>query len=67
MKPCGSPFLGLDVDSFWRQMEVCFRPLLSTASPERALRPDPERMPVIALDPPPAEWPDPADFVSDEA
>ncbi len=29
MRPCGSPFLGLDVDAFWRGMEECFRPLLA--------------------------------------
>jgi hypothetical protein len=66
MEPCGSPFLGLDTAAFWVQMEQCFRTLLSTSEPDRTLRPDPARVPVIELDPPPAAWPDPEDYVSDE-
>src|SRR5256885_12285221 len=27
MRPCGSPYHGLDVDAFWRGMEECYRPL----------------------------------------
>jgi hypothetical protein len=65
MKPCGSPFLGLDVDGFWRQMAGCFEPLLSSASPDRGLRPASERMPTITLDPPPEAWPDHAEFGHD--
>jgi predicted metal-dependent hydrolase len=66
MRPCGSPFMGLDTEAFWAKMERCFAPLLGTASPERSLRPDPALLPVITLDPPPAAWPDPSDFVPDE-
>jgi hypothetical protein len=66
MKKCGSPFLGLDVDDFWRQMGRCFEPLLSTSAPDRALRPDPDWMPVLRLDPPPATWPDPEAYIPDE-
>src|SRR5690349_14906742 len=66
MKVCGSPFLGLDVAAFWRQMGQCFEPLLNTDSPDRDLRPALELMPVLTLDPPPAAWPNPADFVGDE-
>src|ERR1700731_3397272 len=29
MAPCGSPFLGVDSDAFWRQMERCFAELLA--------------------------------------
>jgi uncharacterized protein len=66
MRPCGSHFLGLDVDGFWRQMEECFRPLLAAGgAPDRALRPDPARLPVLALDPAPDAWPDPEDFIGD--
>jgi hypothetical protein len=65
MQPCGSPFLGLDTASFWRQMEECFRPLLQTA-PERTTRPDPALVPTIALEPAPEAWPDPEDYVSKE-
>jgi hypothetical protein len=66
MKPCGSPFLGLDAQQFWQQMELCFHPLLTSTSPDRDLRPAPEHLPVITLDPPPGHWPNPEDFVADE-
>jgi hypothetical protein len=65
MAPCGSPFLGLDADAFWTQMEHCFRPLLATPAPDRALRSEPATIPVIALDPPPEQWPDPEEFLHD--
>jgi len=53
MKNCGSPFLGLDVDDFWRQMAHCFEPLLNNPAPDRGLRPDPELLPTLTLNPPP--------------
>ncbi len=68
MMPVGSPFLGLDVAAFWRGMEECFRPVLGPrpTSGGLGLRPDPALVPAITLDPPPAEWPDPAQFVAPE-
>ena len=66
MLPCGSPFWGLDSDAFWSRMERCFGPLLETKTPDRSLRPDPQLLPTIALDPPPAVWPDPSEFVHDD-
>jgi uncharacterized protein len=66
MKPCGSPFMGLDSDAFWRQMEVCFAALLATPTPERSLRPEPALIPVIRLEPPPETWPNPDDFLDEE-
>ncbi len=54
----GSPYLGLDNDRFWQQMERCFAPVLASPDPDRDLRPDEALMPVITLDPPPARWPD---------
>jgi hypothetical protein len=66
MAPCGSPFLGLDTAGFWRQMELCFAPLLGGSPPDRSVRPDPELLPRITLDPPPGAWPDPADYRHDE-
>src|SRR4051795_4935262 len=66
MEPCGSPFLGLDSAGFWRQMGQCFRPLLGPGTVARETRPDPALIPRVVLDPPPAAWPDPADFVSDD-
>jgi hypothetical protein len=66
MKTCGSPFLGLDIEDFWRQMGRCFEPLLSTPTPDRALRPAPELIPLLTLDPPPETWPNPAEYVHDD-
>jgi uncharacterized protein len=66
MRPCGSPYLGLDAAAFWRQMGLCFEPLLATDDPDPSVRPDPARVPVVALDPPPASWPDPEAFLPDE-
>jgi hypothetical protein len=63
MRPCGSPFLGLDADAFWRQMDRCFGPLLAEAMPDRLLRPQEDLLPTIALDPPPSAWPDPAAYL----
>ena len=66
MTPVGSPFLGVDVTAFWRDMEECFRPVLGPQPPERSVRPDPERTPRLTLDPPPERWPDPTEFVAPE-
>lgn len=64
MRGCGSPFLGLDQEAFWARMARCFEPLLCPGPTDRGLRPDPELMPTITLDPPPDAWPDPEDYVS---
>jgi uncharacterized protein len=66
MRPCGSPFLGLNADAFWSRMERCFQPLLETSNPDRSLRPEPTLLPTITLDPPPAAWPDPWQFIDEE-
>jgi hypothetical protein len=55
-------FLGLDIEDFWRRMEVCFRPVLESTDPDRGLRPVEELIPTIELDPPPARWPEPSEF-----
>jgi uncharacterized protein len=60
-----SPFRGLDLAEFWRQMEVCFLPVLRT-DPNPATRPEESRLPRIDLNPPPAVWPDPAAFLKEE-
>ncbi len=67
MEGLTSPYQGLNLDEFWRQMEVCFAPLLADPNPDRHLRPDEALMPVIHLEPPPETWPDPSDFESEEA
>src|SRR5262249_41641139 len=48
---CPSPLLGLDLAAFETQMTDCFAPLLSEPTPDRSLRPDPERLPRIELNP----------------
>lgn len=63
MKPYGSPYLGLNVEGFWQQMEHCFAEPLAAADLNRAMYPDEEQMPVLTLDPPPTVWPDPEEFV----
>ncbi len=65
MEPYGSPTLGLDTAAFWAQMERCFAPVLACPDPNRDLRPDPALIPTIALDPAPAHWPDPREFLRD--
>jgi predicted metal-dependent hydrolase len=60
----GTPYLGLDTEAFWRQMEHCFAQAL--ASPDLSgtqVRLDPSQVPVLRLNPPPAAWPDPAEFL----
>ncbi len=65
MRRFGSPYLGLDQDAFWGQMDRCFAELVATAEPPRtAIRE--ELIPEIDLNPPPASWPDPAQFVEPE-
>ena len=62
-----SPHLGLDCDGFWRAMTACFAPVHATADLlRRDLRPDAALIPTIALDPPPAAWPDPAPYLEDD-
>ena len=66
MAQVGSPFWGLDVDDFWRRMEVCFRPVLAPQPAERTTRPDPNLIPTIALVPPPETWPNPEEFIHED-
>ncbi len=66
MLPCGSPFWGLDVDSFWQAMERCYGTLLTDPNPDRSLRPDPALAPIITLEPEPEQWPDPEEFLPEE-
>jgi predicted metal-dependent hydrolase len=62
-----SPHLGLDCDAFWRQMAICFVPVhAETNLLRRDLRPDEALIPTITLDPPPAAWPDPEEFLEED-
>jgi uncharacterized protein len=60
------PYRGLDGSRFWQQMENCFAEAL--AAGEHGPRPvlHEELVPKITLDPPPASWPDPDDFVEED-
>jgi predicted metal-dependent hydrolase len=66
MRPYGDRYLGLDEKTFWRQMERCFAEVLAATDPDRNLRPEDELLPTITLDPVPASWPNPDDFVEEE-
>ncbi|MBL8794433.1 MAG: DUF309 domain-containing protein [Planctomycetia bacterium] len=66
MEPYGDHYLGLDNAAFWRDMEQCFAPLLAVETPDRSLELDVARVPAIELQPPPARWPDPADYLETE-
>jgi hypothetical protein len=65
MEAYASPYLGLDITGFWEQMERCFQPMLVNPDLQRDLRPDPEIIPTIALEPPPDCWPDPGSFIEE--
>ena len=66
MEAYPSPYLGLDRTAFWQQLEQCFAPVFADPNPDRYLRPDESLIPVITLDPPPAQWPNPEDFDLDD-
>jgi hypothetical protein len=66
MAPYAPRYRGLDVEDFWRRMERCFAGVLGPGEPERSLRPADDLVPVLALDPPPGEWPDPAAFAAED-
>jgi len=63
MQAYGDRYLGLDIATFWRQMECCFTEVLAAADPDKTLRPDPDLIPTISLEPPPNSWPDPSQFL----
>lgn len=66
MTPYGPSYLGLDTALFWRQMEGCFAEVLKPAGPEHRPPLDEGLIPVITLDPPPAQWPEPEALLRDD-
>lgn len=66
MEAYSSPYLGLDITAFWQRMERCFAELLAATDPDRSLRLDQALIPQITLNPPPASWPDPTEFVDED-
>jgi hypothetical protein len=61
-----SPHFGLDIADFWRKMEACFSAVLASTDPDRRIEPVEERIPEIALEPAPEQWPNADDFLEDE-
>lgn len=66
MKKYPSPHLGLNNDKFWQDMQECFAVLLASEEPDRSMVIEEERIPEIALDPEPEEWPDPANYLLED-
>src|SRR5262249_30595683 len=66
IRDCGPRVLGLRVTGFLQQMEACFRSLLGPEPPSSEVRPDPERLPVLRLDPEPESWPDPEAYLPED-
>jgi predicted metal-dependent hydrolase len=64
MAAFGPSYLGLDCAAFWTQMEKCFADILGPAQPDRRPQRPEELIPQIHLTPPPAAWPNPADYES---
>ncbi len=66
MQRFGSPFLGLNQDAFWAQMDRCFAELLAQPTPSREVTIREELIPTIELSPAPKAWPDPQNYLEDE-
>jgi uncharacterized protein len=66
MAPYGSLYLGVDTIAFWQQMERCFAAVLNPAGADRSPPLDEQQIPIITLDPPPEQWPEPHEFLRDE-
>ena len=62
----GDRHLGMDLATFWAEMEKCFAAITATEEPPRGTAIEEELIPEIALDPPPAEWPDPAAYLDED-
>src|SRR5262245_21246356 len=62
MEPYGSPYLGLDSKAFCEQMTRCFSEVFAVKDGDPVPPLDEALAPVIVLDPPPGQWPEPAEF-----
>lgn len=49
---------GIDLQQFLEQMQQCCAQLLASGQPQPDVEIDPQRIPEIHLDPPPAHWPE---------
>ena len=66
MKPHGDRYKGLQVPAFWQQMGRCFADVLASPNPDSSLRPQEDLLPTITLDPSPAGWPNPEEYLEEE-
>jgi uncharacterized protein len=66
MEGLPTPFQGMDLTRFWIEMTTCFAPLLAHKEGEQVPELTNDMLPTIVLDPPPAAWPNPADFIPPE-
>lgn len=68
MDPYPDPHLGLDKRAFWDAMSACFADVFQDGQDHtrRDLRPDPALIPTITLEPMPAAWPDPRDYLRED-
>jgi predicted metal-dependent hydrolase len=61
MRELTSPYLGLDLPKFWQDMETCYRELLQHDPTKPPPTPQDDLLPVISIDPPPDQWPEPGE------
>jgi uncharacterized protein len=68
MEPYPNSHHGLDRVVFWQAMSACFVEVFRDGQDmlRRDLHPDPDMIPTITLDPSPAEWPDPYQFLRED-
>ena len=66
MERYGSPYLGLNTQEFWQQMERCFAEVLAATDLDSRPPLEEALIPTITLEPPPAHWPYPTQFVEEE-
>ena len=66
MKRYGTPFLGLDQDAFWGEMQRCFAELLALPEPTRAVAIQEELIPTMELHPAPEAWPAPEAYLHED-
>jgi predicted metal-dependent hydrolase len=61
-----SPYRGLEIAAFWRQMESCFAQVLANSETAPRATLNEEQVPCIVLDPAPLAWPDLAEYREEE-
>ena len=66
METYPSPHLGLDIGKFWLDMESCFAEVHAAGDVATGVELNQALVPRIDLDPTPAAWPDPKEFLEDE-